>query len=200
MSLLYACALYVDQLEAGGNYATLRPAISICLLPKVLFRGVSCAHHRFRLVDREHARELSDTVEVHTLELTKYNLSESTISDASAIEQWAFFLLLADRYEPARLRELLPGPALQQAITALEAITAKTEDRAMYDQRKKALRDHQWALDSARGWTRGRTSERTGNRSCARTGSRYAGGEDSATPAARRRNLRFHRQSGAAAN
>ncbi len=146
----YACALYVDQLEAGGSYATLRPAISICLLPKILFREVPFAHHRFRLVDREHARELSDAVEVHTLELTKYNLRESTIAHASAIEQWAFFLLCADRYEAARLRELLPGAAFEQAITALESIAAKTEDRAMYDQREKAQRDYRWQLDSAR--------------------------------------------------
>ena len=32
----YACCLYVDQLEAGDNYARLRPAISICLLNNVL--------------------------------------------------------------------------------------------------------------------------------------------------------------------
>src|SRR3990172_4129732 len=34
----YACSLYVAQLEFGQNYASLRPAISICLLDKVLFR------------------------------------------------------------------------------------------------------------------------------------------------------------------
>ncbi len=146
----YACALYVDQLEAGGSHATLRPAISICLLSKVLLREVPFAHHRFRLVDREHARELSDAVEVHTLELTKYHLSESTIAHAPAIEQRAFFLLLADRYEPARLQELLPGAAFEQAITTLESFASKTEDRAKYDPREKALRDYCWQLDCAR--------------------------------------------------
>jgi hypothetical protein len=43
------------------------------------------------------------------VELTKYNLQEETISSAPAIEQWAFFFLFADRHEPERLRELLPG-------------------------------------------------------------------------------------------
>ncbi len=84
------------------------------------------------------------------MELTKYNLSEETIGAATAIEQWAFFFLLADRYEAARLRDLLPGVDFQRAITVIEAIAAKTEDRWMYDQREKAQRDHQWALDSAR--------------------------------------------------
>jgi hypothetical protein len=73
--------------------------------------------------------EISDSIEVHTVELTKYNLSEGTISEATAIEQWAFFFLFADRYEPERLRQLLPGVEFQRAITAIEAIAAKTEDR-----------------------------------------------------------------------
>ncbi|NLX99821.1 MAG: hypothetical protein GXY83_27305 [Rhodopirellula sp.] len=94
--------------------------------------------------------EVSDSIEVNTVELAKYDLQEGTISSAPAIEQWAFFFLLADRYEPKRLRELLPGVEFQQAVSAVEAIAAKTEDRRMYDQRLKAQRDYQWGLDSAR--------------------------------------------------
>ena len=106
--------------------------------------------HRFRLVDPEHGHELLGGIEVHTVELAKYNLDEATISAAPAITQWAFFFLRADRYEASRLRELLPGEAFQRAITVLETIADKTEDRQMYDQREKALRDHQWMLDGAR--------------------------------------------------
>jgi flagellar biosynthesis/type III secretory pathway protein FliH len=104
----------------------------------------------------------TSSVEVHTLELTKYNLQEATISSAPAIEQWAFFFLFADRYEPERLRELLPGVEFQQAISVVEAIAAKTEDRMMYDQRLKAQRDYQWGLDSARqeGMEKGREEGR----------------------------------------
>jgi predicted transposase/invertase (TIGR01784 family) len=94
--------------------------------------------------------EISDSIEVHTVELTKYNLEEEVISTAPAIEQWAFFFLFADGYEPERLRELLPGVEFQRAISVVEAIAANTEDRMMYDQRLKAQRDYQWGLDSAR--------------------------------------------------
>jgi predicted transposase/invertase (TIGR01784 family) len=146
----YACTMYVGQLESGRSYAGLRSAISICLLNKKLFRDDTVPHHRFRLADPEHGIEVSDSIEVHTVELTKYNLQEETISAAPAIEQWAFFFLFADEYEPERLRELLPGVEFQQAISVVEAIAAKTEDRMMYDQRSKAQRDYQWGLDSAR--------------------------------------------------
>jgi predicted transposase/invertase (TIGR01784 family) len=158
----YAGAMYVDQLKSGGSYADLRIAISICLLDKILFCDDTIAHHRFRLADLEHGMEIPDSIEVHTVELTKYNLQEATISSAPEIEQWAFFFLYADRYEPERLRELLLGIEFQQAISVVEAISAKTEDRMMYDQRLKAQRDYQWGLDSARqeGWQEGELAGR----------------------------------------
>jgi len=146
----YACTMYVGQLDPGREYKDLRSAISICLLNKQLFREDTIPHHRFRLADLEHGMEVTDSIEVHTLELTKYNLQEQTISSAPGIEQWAFFFLFADRYEPERLRELLPGVEFQQAISVVETIAARTEDRMMYDQRLKAQRDYEWGLDSAR--------------------------------------------------
>ncbi|NUQ66591.1 MAG: PD-(D/E)XK nuclease family transposase, partial [Pirellulales bacterium] len=119
--------MYADQLHPGRSYADLRSAISIGLLDKRLFRHDAIPHHRFRLADPEHDMEVSDSIEVHTVELTKYNLQEGTISSAPAIEQWAFFFLFADRYEPQQLRELLPGVEFQDAISVVEAIAAKTE-------------------------------------------------------------------------
>ena len=53
----YACSLYLAQLKSGQNYADLRPAISICLLSEILFRVSPAPHHRFRLVDQEHAKD-----------------------------------------------------------------------------------------------------------------------------------------------
>ncbi|MEO8166150.1 MAG: Rpn family recombination-promoting nuclease/putative transposase, partial [Betaproteobacteria bacterium] len=145
----YACSMYAEQLHSGEDYTDLQPAISICLLNSHLFGDSPQAHHRFQLIDRESGRELPRAIEVHTVELPKYNLSEESIRQASKIEQWVFFLLFADQYEAARLRELLPDLEFQQAITVIESIAAKTEDRVMYDQRQKAQLDHDWQLKGA---------------------------------------------------
>jgi predicted transposase/invertase (TIGR01784 family) len=145
----YACSMYVEQLQAGEDYFGLQPTISICLLNNHLFNDSTQAHHRFQLIDRKSGRELPRTIEVHTVELPKYNLNEATIGQASKIEQWVFFLLFADQYEAEQLRELLPDVEFQQAITVIESIAAKTEDRVMYDQRKKAQLDHDWELRGA---------------------------------------------------
>jgi flagellar biosynthesis/type III secretory pathway protein FliH len=94
---------------------------------------------------------LDEAIEVHTVELTKYNLGDvESLCQATAIEQWAFFFLFADEYEPVRLRELLPDREFQQAVSVIEAIASKTEDRAMYDQRAKAQHDYLSAIEGAR--------------------------------------------------
>ena len=84
--------------------------------------------------------------------------------------------MFADRYEPERLRELLPGVEFQRAIAVIEAIAAKTEDRLMYDQREKAQRDYQWALDGAR--EEGREAGRQEGREAGRQEGREAGRQE----------------------
>jgi predicted transposase/invertase (TIGR01784 family) len=146
----YVCSIHVDQLSKGGNYASLSPSISICLLSQILFPGTRQAHHRFEMRDWESGRKLENAIEVHTVELTKYNLTEESISQANKLEQWAFLLLRAQDYDAATLRRLLPGLEFETAIETIEIISEKTEDKQMYDQREKAQRDYEWALSGAR--------------------------------------------------
>ncbi|XZE56133.1 Rpn family recombination-promoting nuclease/putative transposase [Planctomycetaceae bacterium SH139] len=146
----YACSMHLEQLSKGENYASLTPSVSICLLSRVLFPQSAQAHHRFEMLDRESGRKLENAIEVHTVELSKYNLAEGTISKASNLERWAFLLLRAQDYEAAMLKRLLPGIEFETAIETIEIISAKTEDKQMYDQREKAQRDFEWAISGAR--------------------------------------------------
>jgi hypothetical protein len=65
-------------------------------------------------------RRILDLIGVHTVELTKYNWREATISSAPEIDQWAVLFLFAEAYEPKRLRELSAGIEFEQAITRAE--------------------------------------------------------------------------------
>ena len=146
----YACSMYRDQLSAGDDYGLAGPAISICLLNQVLFKDTAQPHHRFQMIDRASGRELLNAVELHTVEMAKFDLDERSIREASKLEQWVFLLLHAQDYDAATLRRLLPGIEFDTAIRAIETISAITEDKQMYDQREKAQRDYEWALSSAR--------------------------------------------------
>lgn len=162
----YACSMYVDQLSKRGNYALAAPSLSICLLNRVLFEQTRQPHHRFQMLDRQSGRELSNAIEVHTLELTKYELDEQSIAGAGKLKQWAFLLLFAQNYNAETLRRLLPGIEFETAITTIEIISAKTKDKQMYDQREKAQRDYEWAISGAReeGREKGREEGREAGR------------------------------------
>jgi hypothetical protein len=45
---------------------------------------------------------------------------------------------------------LFPQPEFQRATDSIDRIAKKTEDKAMYDTREKAIRDQQWILNAAR--------------------------------------------------
>ena len=68
----------------------------------------------------------------------------------NTLECWLFWLLHAHEYELDELLKLFPQAAFQQATRTISQISLKTEDRAMYDAREKAIRDYQSAINSAR--------------------------------------------------
>ena len=107
-------------------------------------------HHAFRLVDRDSGRLLLDTLEIHTLELGWYNLQESELETASLLDRWLYWLLHADQYDAQTLGSLFSQPEFQKATDSIDRIAKKTEDKAMYDTREKAIRDQQWILNAAR--------------------------------------------------
>jgi predicted transposase/invertase (TIGR01784 family) len=93
---------------------------------------------------------LLDTLEIHTLELGWYNLQESELATASLLDRWLYWLLHAHQYDAKELGSLFPQPEFQKATDSIDRIAKKTEDKAMYDTREKAIRDQQWILNAAR--------------------------------------------------
>ena len=96
----YGCEMFAGQILAGQGYETLRPAYGIWLIDDILWREATAVHHTFRLTDKDWGRVLEDTLEIHTLELPRYNVKESELSTASELDCWLFWLLHAHEYEP----------------------------------------------------------------------------------------------------
>jgi len=53
-------------------------------------------------------------------------------------------------YSPKNSSWLIAQPEFQKATDSLDRIAKKTEDKAMYDTREKAIRDQQWILNATR--------------------------------------------------
>jgi len=58
--------------------------------------------------------------------------------------------LHAHQYDAQTLGSLFSQPEFQKATDSIDRIAKKTEDKAMYDTREKAIRDQQWILNAAR--------------------------------------------------
>ena len=147
--VFYGCEMFAGQLNAGDDYTQLHPVYCICLINGVLWKDAEKVHHAFRLTDQESGRTLEKTIEIHTLELGRYNLNEADLVMASMRDRWLYWFLHAHEYEPEALLALFPESEMQLATITLARITEITEDKKMYDAREKALRDQQWALNAA---------------------------------------------------
>ena len=145
----YGCEVYTDQLRKGDDFSELNPVFAICILNSVLWRENPKVHHCFRMTDEESGRVLSNTIEIHMLELGWYNLTEADLNRANPVDRWLYWLLNAQRYEADQLRNLFPEPGLRAATESLVQIHEKTEDKLMYDAREKAIRNHKWAIHSS---------------------------------------------------
>ena len=148
--VFYGCELYADQLKKGDNYTNAYPVFSICLVNGILWKEARKVHHAFRFTDAESGRVLQETLEIHTLELGRYNLRESDLETANMLDCWLYWFLHAHEYEAEALWKLLPQQPIRQATQTIVRIAQVTEDKMMYDAREKAIRDYQWAMNSAR--------------------------------------------------
>jgi predicted transposase/invertase (TIGR01784 family) len=148
-AVFYACEAYTDQLRAGQGYGDLKATYSICLLMRNLWDDEQL-HHQFRLVDRESGRVLEESIEIHTVELAKYNGNANEVREASVLEQWAYWIKNSSEHTVEELQDLLPSLEFLRATGELNAIREITEEKQMYDAREKASLDIQSNLIDAR--------------------------------------------------
>ncbi|WP_018248967.1 Rpn family recombination-promoting nuclease/putative transposase [Orenia marismortui] len=146
-ALYYWARLYTGQLESGVNYDKLEKTIVINVL------NFNCLeekeyHNIYQLLNRESKEELIDHLEIHFIELEKYNKDLSEVQ--TALDRWTEFLKRADKYDkdkiPTQLAEL---ESIKKAINVLDTIGLTKEEREAYEARLKWLRDEEMALKKA---------------------------------------------------
>ena len=107
-------------------------------------------HHHFQLVERATGEVLGDSIEIHMVELSKYNGSEETVTQSSVLEQWCYWIKYSSEHTAEELQALLPGLAFLRATKELDDIQTITEEKAMYDSREMAILDYESSLIDAR--------------------------------------------------
>jgi predicted transposase/invertase (TIGR01784 family) len=136
----YASTQLVEQIQEGEGYHLLRPSIGICLLNARLFPKLVDYHQQFRL-RTQGGLELTNCLEIHTLELPKYRGRSDNREVYDPLDQWMDFFCNAKGSTPEVLKARLPSSVFGEAIGVLEMISKTPEQRRYYDARMKWERD-----------------------------------------------------------
>ena len=133
--VFYDAKLITEQMGSGDNYAIIRKVISIVITDEELIPASQKYHHRFTLYDPEAGVELTDIIEINTLELGK--LPEGV--DGTALYDWAKFIAAETEEELIMIAER--NPQVGKAVVKLRELSADERARDLYERREKERRD-----------------------------------------------------------
>jgi predicted transposase/invertase (TIGR01784 family) len=136
--LFYWAQHHAGQLREGDYYQTLCATYSVAFLNGPLFED-DHYHHTFRAWDARHGTELCKDLEMHTIELPKFNLTAEQCS--TPLERWCYFLKHGETLDDENLPSSLDVPPIRQALEVLRMLSQDELERERYLDRLKAQRD-----------------------------------------------------------
>ncbi|HVA49700.1 MAG TPA: Rpn family recombination-promoting nuclease/putative transposase [Pirellulales bacterium] len=98
-SLDYWAWRHQDQLHESEDYAALRPTIAVCFVDTPLFPELDDYHLTFELRERRHQTLFTDQMEMHILELPKFNKGIDELT--TPLDRWPVLLAAWRTARPA---------------------------------------------------------------------------------------------------
>ena len=138
--LFYWAKLYTEQLTEGDDYAELRPTISVLVVDDILFPELAGPHHRFRLCEESRGILFSDQIELHVLELPKFDKPLPDLTDD--LDKWLFFLRHAATLDINHWPVELAKSPWQRAGKELTMLAQTEIEREKYEARRKGQLDY----------------------------------------------------------
>ena len=144
-SLYYWAKLFEEQLQQGQYYHTLHKTVTINVLSFAMIPGLAF-HTTFHLREDHSDYLLTDLAEMHFIELPK--LRDQKVGLERRLVRWMLFLTATT---PDRLEALaMSDPVLKKAVNTLEFLSQDARERALYEDRRKALLDWNSSIRSAK--------------------------------------------------
>ncbi|MCL2054530.1 MAG: Rpn family recombination-promoting nuclease/putative transposase [Oscillospiraceae bacterium] len=141
--IYYDAKLITEQIGSSDKYKDLKRVISIIITDETLIKASPLYHHRFTFFDPNANIELSDLIEIHTLELHKLPADV----DGTELYDWAKFIAAGNEEELDMVANR--NPQISKAVVKLRELSADEKARDLYERQEKARRDFEWALDCA---------------------------------------------------
>ena len=151
-AVYYGSKTFSEQLKAGQGFESLKKTTGISILDFSLFEDDLRVHRVYRLRDIEGDRELTDTLELHFVELDKVDITKPR-SQMTRFEKWMYVFrkspLLAGGAEmlPA---EFTDDEELTMIIDQIKKVNADTEMRTLIEGQERWEHDVASRLYDAR--------------------------------------------------
>lgn len=152
-ALYYWAKLYTEQLKKSEDYSMLNKAIGIHILNFISIPKVKKYHNVFRLLEKDSNLHFFKDIELHTIELKKFeeNKTEQKLSEdeevnlflskiKTSLDRWVAFLTRCDLLESSKFPAKVKDAELQKALDALNVMHFDEKERNAYEDRLKWLR------------------------------------------------------------
>jgi predicted transposase/invertase (TIGR01784 family) len=152
-ALYYWAKLYSAQLKKSFTYKSLSKAIGIHILNFTSIPKLPDYHNVFRITEKKSGAVYFKDLELHTIELKKFNekegLAETLKKVKSSLDKWLTFLTKYDLLESNNLPEELDEPELKKAVRVLEVMNFTEAEIEVYEDHLKWLMTEASALEKA---------------------------------------------------
>jgi predicted transposase/invertase (TIGR01784 family) len=138
-ALYYWSMGHAAQLFKGDSYEMLHPTYFISFLDETLFEDEPSYHHCFHIRDAKQGRLLCKDLEIHLLELTKFNVLVEEVK--TPLERWCYFLKHGASLDQATLPATLDDPQIRQALEVLMRVSRDEMERQRAMERQKMEND-----------------------------------------------------------
>ena len=143
-SLGYLCRSF-DNLNAGDEYRTVKPAIHIGFLDFHLFKDAPEFHAVYKLLNTKNMHSYTDKFSLHVIDLRHIELATEE-DKAYQTDVWAAFFKAKTWEEMRMLAEKKPG--LQSSVETLYQLNSDEQIRETLDRFVRAQRREQGYLDT----------------------------------------------------
>jgi predicted transposase/invertase (TIGR01784 family) len=162
---LYGWArVYSNQISSGDIYKQLNKTIAIHILNFTFIdyskeegwikTTPSKYHHRFVLIDPETKVEIFKDIEIHTIELNKFEAINDQDIDVvmlkvkNMLDTWVAALTKYDLLNIAELPEKINIPEVKKALKVMHEMNLNKEEREIYDSHLNFLRIEEGAFEA----------------------------------------------------
>jgi len=139
----YDAKMVTEQIGKSDRYENIKQVISIVITEDEFISSSSNYHHRFTMYDKANDVELTDIVEVHTLELSKI----PTEADGSRLCNWMEFIKAEGESELEAVAQR--DPLIKKAVARSMELSADERTRLLFELREKERMDNETREDWA---------------------------------------------------